>query len=307
MEAAAEKASPKLRVTKVDPVIVKAARNQAGWILVRVKTSEGIEGIGECASPRSSTFARVTGIRDMADSIGVRLAGANPLQIWSHLDHWAREANGLDWAAAMSGIEIALWDILGQVAGLPVYQVMGGAVRDRIPLCANDGAFGGATDSKQRLDRAMRTKDAGYRMFKWDPFAGSVEDSFKEIRLFRDAFGADFRLAIDMSGRFSEGAAFDAVKRLEEFGPALIEEPVPQDRLESYKRLASSTAVPLACGKLLPRYREGEAGYRFSRIRVLQPDAASCGSMLEFTRMAECVEIGGVQVAVRWKMPGRTI
>jgi galactonate dehydratase len=296
-EAAAEKVPPKLRVTKVDPVIIRAARNPGGWILVRVKTSEGIEGIGECASRRSSTVARVTDIRDMVDSIGVRLSGGNPLQIWSHLEHWAREASGLDWAAAMSGIEIALWDILGQVAGLPVYQVLGGAVRDRIPLYANDGAFGGATDPEERLRRALRMKEAGYRMFKWDPFRGSVDDSFKEVRLFRDAFGVDFRLAIDMNGRFTGVTAVGVIKRLEEFRPAFIEGSLPLDQLELHREIASSTSVLLASGELLPSYRVAKRVVDSGGIRLLQPDVASCGGMLEFTRIAGYAEICGVQLA----------
>lgn len=295
--AAAEKAAQEMRVSKVSPVIVKAARNQGGWIVVRVRTGAGIEGIGECASPRLANFSRVKGIRDMVDSIGARLAGTNPLQIWSHLDHWAREANGLDWAAAMSGIEIALWDILGQVAGLPVYQVLGGAMRDRIPLCANDGAFGGATDSKQRLARAMRTVQAGYRMFKWDPFVGSLEDAFKEVELFRRAFGADFRLGVDMNGRFRERSAVEVVKRLDDFHPAWVEDALPPDQLDSYKTLASTTRVSLACGKLLPGYREAKRAIDTGAIRVLQPDVAACGGILEFTRMAGYAEICGLQVA----------
>jgi L-alanine-DL-glutamate epimerase-like enolase superfamily enzyme len=101
-------------VTGVKPVVLKATRNYAGWILVRIRTDQGVEGIGECFSWGSNNLPRVLEIRDMVDSIGLRMGGANPLQIQSHLDHWAREANGLNWASAISGVEIALWDILGQ-------------------------------------------------------------------------------------------------------------------------------------------------------------------------------------------------
>jgi galactonate dehydratase len=306
IEAAAAQAPPKIRVTKVDPVVMKGTRNLAAWILVRVKTDQGVEGIGECCSWDSSNLSRALEIRDMVDSVGARLSGSNPLLIQSHLDHWAREANSPEWAAAMSGIEIALWDILGKVAGLPVYQLLGGAVRDRVPLYANHAVFAGATDPKERLRRALETKEAGFRMFKWDPFHGggtpdpsSLSRALDEIRRFREGFGANFPLAIDGHGRFTLEGALSVCKRLEEFHPTFFEEPVPQNQLDAYKQISAATSIPLASGKSLASFREAKRVVDAGAIRVLQPEAGACGGILEFTRLASYAGLCGLKVAPR--------
>ena len=305
IDAAARKAPSRIRVTAVKPVVLKATRNYAGWIIVRIRTDQGVEGIGECFSwGASNNLPRVLEIRDMVDSIGVRMGGANPLQIQSHLDHWAHEANGLNWASAISGVEIALWDILGQVAGLPIYALLGGAVRDRIPLYANHGVFNGATDPREKLERALETRQAGFRMFKWDPFHGQgdpdasvIDRDFAEIKLFRQGFGDDFRLAIDAHTRYRVDTAVRVAARLAEYRPVFFEEPVPQDQLDAYRKIAAAASVPLACGERLANFQEAKRAIDTGAVKVLQPEVGNCGGILEATRIAAYAGACGLQLA----------
>ena len=211
---ATSKASHPIKIDSVEPILIKPNTRGYAFLIVRIRTDQGIDGIGEC---HASGEARSLAIRDFADSIAEGLEGTNPLEIQAFLNRAAQGGSGWEWFAAVSAIEIAMWDIVGQVAGLPIYTLLGGRVRERIPLYANHGVFAEAKTVEERVERAVSTKEMGFDMFKWDPFGyygiqgtpetAQLDGAIKEVEAMRSALGADFNMAIDAHARFSlEGA-----------------------------------------------------------------------------------------------------
>ncbi len=147
--------------------------------------------------------------------------------------------------SAIATIEIACWDIVGQALGKPVYQLLGGAVRDRIKAYAN-GWYTVERTPDEFHQAAKRVIEKGYRALKLDPFgAGFYEldraEKNKAIALVeavRDAVGPDTELLIEMHGRFNPATAVAMARELEPFKPAWIEEPVPPENLVALKRTA---------------------------------------------------------------------
>jgi galactonate dehydratase len=141
-------------------------------------------------------------------------------------------------------------------------------------------------------------------MFQWGPFHGRgspdasvIDRDFAEIQLFRQGFGDDFRLAIDAHTRYSLETALEVARRLAEYHPVFFEEPVPQDQLDAYRKIAASTSIPLACGERLANFREAKPAIDTGAIQVLRPEVGNCGGILEFTRIAAYANICGVRIA----------
>ena len=164
---AVSKASHPIKIDTVEPILIKPTTRGYAFLIVRIRTDQGIDGIGEC---HASGEARSLAIRDFVGSIAEDLEGTNPLEIQAFLNRCSQGGSGWEWFAAVSAIEIAMWDIVGQMAGLPIYMLLGGRVRERIPLYANHGVFGESKTVEERVQRAVSTKEAGFDMFKWDPF-----------------------------------------------------------------------------------------------------------------------------------------
>ena len=107
-----------IKIDAVEPILIKPNTRGYAFLIVRIRTDQGIDGIGEC---HASGEARSLAIRDFVDSMSGELEGTNPLEIEAFLNRAAQGGSGWEWFAAVSAIEIALWDILGQIAGLPIY------------------------------------------------------------------------------------------------------------------------------------------------------------------------------------------
>ena len=183
------------------------------WVIVKIQTDQGVEGIGE-----GFTWAgQADSIVNYISLIRQQILGASPCEIRSFLGRFPPKADDLNWSAAVSAIEIALWDILGKVVDLPIYGLLGGAIRDKIPLYADHGVFNGAGDWEECVERILAVKEDGFEMFKWDPFDGSgtptpsdLRDQIRKIETVRDAVGSEYQIAIDAHNRFSVDGAIMA-------------------------------------------------------------------------------------------------
>ena len=156
------------KIARVSPITLRGTRGYREWVFVRIRTDHGIEGIG-----KGFTWpGQASAIRSHIETIGHQISGSSPVGIGSFLKRFLPQAAVRSWYAAIPAIEIALWDILGQMAGLPIYALFGGAVHREIPLYADHGIFDGAQDWEERVERILAAKEAGFAMFKWDPFVG---------------------------------------------------------------------------------------------------------------------------------------
>jgi len=283
---------------------VKAYSVAGPWVdlcFVKVETDEpGLYGWGEASLPgRSAAVAQA--VRDLAPLV----VGWDPLateRVWQRMYRHTYWRGGPILTSSLSGIDVALWDIRGKVAGLPVYALLGGPVRDRIALYAN---IGDSSIPSVLRERAAAAKALGYRAVKFYPLietggtdrADAVDVVARCCEAVREEIGADRNFYVDFHGRLSAGLAVQIEAAVRATRPAWIEEPLPAEDLDGYSRLADKFQTPIALGeRLFTRW-----GFRevFERryANVVQPDVSNAGGISEVMRIAAMAELYGVAFA----------
>ena len=288
-----------IKIERVTPMTLRGTRGYKEWVMVRILTDQGIEGIGE----GFAWAGRSAAIRSRIESIGQQIAGKSPVEIEAFLGRFSPKATDRNWHAAISAIEIALWDILGKMADLPIFYLLGGPVRKEIPLYADHGLFDGAKSWEEQVDRVLAAKEAGFRMFKWDPFVGMDSHDVKElgkrvdqVSQVRKAVGEGYQLAIDAHNRFDEAGAIMAAKILEPLDILFFEAPTEDDP-GTLKNVAGATDIPLATGELTTTRREAKALLDSEALKVFQPEVGTNGGILESCKTAALAELYDVKIA----------
>lgn len=200
-------------------------------------------------------------------------------------------------ASAISGVELACWDILGKVTGKPVYELLGGAVRDRIRVYAN-GWSGGATDPAVIRDKAQEAQSYGYQAFKFSlaipswPLhdAETVRRIAKAAATVREVVGVDAAICFDGHGRYDSNLAIQIGQALEEFDLLFFEEPVQSEDEDGMARVAGRVDIPIAAGERLTRSQEFRRLIEKRAISVAQPDLAHCHGFNEGLKVAHLAE-----------------
>jgi galactonate dehydratase len=286
------------------------AGSQVSWVLVEIETDDGLVGVGECSNwPGGANPLVVATAELVRDSLVGRDPGRIE-QIWIELFRRFTYlgSRGLV-TAAISGIDIALWDLKGKALGRPVHDLLGGAVRDSIPLYTHPG---GGTP-REAADNAVALMRDGYRAFKYDPFGemlpfhtaylggeispAGVRAGAEQIDAVRGAVGPDVDLLIDFHGNYNAASALRCIRALEPFGITWFEEPFPPENLGALRQLRAQTDAPLCVGERLytrwdfvPVLREGLANY-------LMPDVCWTGGISELRKIATMAEAHAVPVA----------
>ena len=267
--------------------------------LVKITTDSGLEGWGETTlegKPKSTIAA----VEELADY----LIGKDPLRIELHWQHVYRSAfyrGGQVLLTALSGIDQALWDIAGKHYGVPTYQLLGGAVRDRIRVYAHWGIRDLSDESKEaakeRLEWLQDT--GGYTAFKSGPGGKwraheppAAIDAFVECAyLMREWVGPDVELAFDFHGKMAPALAIEICNELQGMRPMFVEEPVPQENVDALKQVSDHVPFPIATGeRLLTRW-----GFRQilekQAVAFIQPDASHVGGITELKKVANMAEV----------------
>jgi galactonate dehydratase len=308
----------RLGIASVEPIVVGRTTGIGAWVFVRIRTDQGLEGIGECYP-----WTGAKGMPEAVRGMGVRIIAADARDIQQIVSRLApqgfrdsfgdtRPGCAREAYAALSGIEIALWDLLGKAVGLPVHALLGGKVRDRILLYANHRTFlYGAKTMEERIERALQAKANGYRIFKWDPTPyygprgkNDIGKVLHEIAAFRKALGDDFGLAIDCHNNLTYEAGVTLARELEGLkilfweAPLLWEDGVTgKSACELYQRLAEITSVPIADGEWLCTRGELKEVLDRARIRIYQPEVTTNGGILETFRAGALAEAYGASVS----------
>jgi galactonate dehydratase len=256
--------------------------------LVKVITDSGLVGWGETTlegKPRST----VTAVEELADY----LIGKDPLRIEHHWQHIYRSAffrGGPVLMTALSGLDQALWDIAGKHYGVPVYQLLGGPVRDRVRVYAHWGIHD-LTDAglEQARERLERLHGSGYTAFKSGPggtWRGheppAVIDAFvRRAYLMREWVGPEVELAFDLHGKMTPALAIEICHELKGMRPLFVEEPVPQENVAALRQVAERAPMPIATGeRLLTRWGFREVCEQ-QAAAYLQPDVSHVGGITE--------------------------
>ncbi len=272
--------------------------------LVKITTDNGLVGWGETTlegKPKSTVAA----VEELADY----LIGKDPLRIEHHWQHIYRSAffrGGAVLMTALSGIDQALWDIAGKHYGVPVYQLLGGALRDRVRVYAHWG-IGDMTDAglAAARERLERLRASGYTAFKSGPggtWRGheppAVIDAFvRRAYLMREWVGPEIELAFDLHGKMTPALAIELCHELKGMRPMFVEEPVPQENVAALRQVAERSAVPIATGeRLLTRWGFREVCEQ-QAAAYLQPDVSHVGGITELKKVANLAEIYYMHIA----------
>ena len=203
---------------------------RTNWAFIKVETDEGLYGWGE-ASLGTNEMA----LEGMVQDLKRLIVGRDPLQIEKMLFEVYRDIywkGGAVLMSAISGIEIALWDIAGKYFNTPTYNLLGGKMRDEVKMYAN-AWFVGARTPEEFAKKAKRTVDLGIKALKWDPFGAAhmtiskeqMEKTVNIVGAVREAVGNNVDLLIECHGRFGPTAAIEISRELEQFKPMFMEEP----------------------------------------------------------------------------------
>ena len=297
-----------MKITGIRTVVVNA--EMRNWVFVRVDTDEpGLFGWGE-ATLEWKTRAVAGALEDLAPL----LIGRDPRDIEQAVramkkqSFWRLGAIGM---SAVSGIELALWDILGKHLGVPVWRLLGGKVRDKVKVYTHLGlgdmrAVYETTEAAPLVERAHEVVERGYRAFKavfipYTHFHAPLPEVDKVARMMealRAAVGNEVEVMVDFHGRpASVAAALSYIRALAPGRPMFVEEPVPPGDTEALKMVAASADVPLAAGERLIDRLDFDELLRARAVSIIQPDICHCGGLLEAKKIAAMAEAASVGVA----------
>ncbi|WP_026487389.1 galactonate dehydratase [Caldanaerobius polysaccharolyticus] len=269
------------------------------WLFLKITTDEGITGWGEpIVEGKADTVAAA--VKEMEDY----LIGRSPMDIediWQVLYRGQFYRGGPVLMSAISGIEQALWDIKGKYLNVPVYEMLGGAVRDKIRVYSWIGG-----DRPSDVAKAAKEKyDQGYSAVKmnateemeWIDSFKKVEDVIDRVQSIREVLGYDIDIALDFHGRVHKSMARVMMKELEPYKLMFVEEPVLTENEEAFVELRRHCAIPIATGE------RNYTRWGFKRILhdggvdIIQPDLSHTGGILEAKKIAAMAEAYDVAVA----------
>ena len=284
-----------MKITRFETIPI-----QGRAMILKMHTDEGLVGYGE---PMNYEHWRVVAqaVQDMAEY----LVGRDPLQIEDHWQAMFRSSYSRSMPVligALSGIEMAMWDVFGKVVGMPVWKLLGGSVRNRIRVYTGIGG-----DTPEAAAQAARQAVAkGFRAVKmvvtptpirFVDTPKAIDAMIARVGAVRDAVGNNVDVAVDLHRRLSPAMAAIVVKELEPLRPLFAEEPCHPENNEPLLMLARASTVPIATGERhLTRWGFRELIER-EMCAILQPDIRHCGGMLELKKIAAQADVHNMAVA----------
>jgi L-alanine-DL-glutamate epimerase-like enolase superfamily enzyme len=268
-------------------------------VLVEVRTDAGIVGVGE-ALARFSPKAYADLIET---SLKPRLVGGNPTDIQAHWRTMRRALSGRSGGMlfeAIAGVDIALWDILGKVAGLPIYRLLGGMGRTEVPVYAASVNWGSEEFMDRELDNYL---EKGFPRIKIK-VANPVKDACRRIGRLRRRAGDDIELCVDANWAYTLEEAVEVGRALSDNGYFWFEEPLRPEDEAGYEELHRRCATPLAAGESNYTLDQAMRLVANRTLSYLQPDVARSGGISETRRMAEFAAAHDVQYAPHIGMSG---
>lgn len=287
-----------VRIPLAAPVAFSTRRIDARhYTIVRVETDDGVVGHGFCHGGTRFGRLAATAVRELFRPL---LLSADPYRtegIWQDL-HQDTLLNGRAGAVmrALSAVDIALWDGNARRAGLPLWRYLGSYRHGTVPAYFSGGYYrkGGPDEVREEVGRAVA---AGFTAVKLKIGGAAPSEDAARVAVARELLGLDGILLLDANNAWQDVAsALRAIKPLLEYDPYLIEEPFAPEDYESHRRLAAALPVPLASGEIAAGRFAHRALIEHGGITVLQPDAAVCGGVTEWRRIAAMAACASVPV-----------
>ena len=293
-----------MRISDIKTFLVYSGGHRAGiigaknWIFVKVETDEGIHGWGESYTQ----LDRDKAIEQHIHELKRYLVGRDPFNI-KHItqmvyNDFAGRRGSMDSYCALSGIEQALWDIVGKKLNVPVYNLLGGACRDKVKVYAN-GWYANASTPDEYAEMAVKTVKDGFSALKFDPFPGpwrlniSSENEKLEVnnvKAVREAVGDDVDVLIDVHRRLAPMHAVKVGILLEEFNVSWYEEPTPSENIPALAEIRQKINIPIVTGEALYTKSDFRELFEQRAADIINPDVSNCGGILELKEIAAMAE-----------------
>ncbi len=283
-----------MKITEVNTYLVRPR-----WGFVEICTDDGLSGWGEAVLEGHAATVKAC-VEEMREY----LIGADPRRIediWTTLYRAGFYRGGGVLMSAIAGIDQALWDIKGKYFGAPVYELMGGACRDRMRVYSWVGG-----DRPTDVGAAARErKDAGFTAVKMNATEElqyidsyeKVDQVLERVAAIRESCGKYFGIAVDFHGRVHKPMAKVLAKKLEEFDPMFLEEPVLCEHMELFKEIADCCNIPIATGERLFTKYDFKRLFASGGVDIIQPDLSHAGGLTEVKKIAAMAEAHDVALA----------
>lgn len=283
-----------MKITRISAYLVRPR-----WCFVEVETDAGLTGWGEAVIE-----GKASSVRACVEEMTEYLLGRNPMDIediWSLLYRAAFYRGGPILMSAISGIDQALWDIKGRYYQAPVYDLMGGRCRDKMKIYSWIGG-----DRPSDVAKAAREKQkAGFRAVKMNATEelqyidsyDKIDAVLERVASIRESTGKSFGIAIDFHGRVHRPMAKVLAKKLEEFDPMFIEEPVLSENMECFREIAACCQIPIATGERLFSRWDFKRLFAAGGVDIIQPDLSHAGGITEVKKIAAMAEAYDVALA----------
>jgi len=279
-----------MKIVDVEPILVEPR-----WVFVKIKTDEGIVGWGEALGDKAETIAAA--IKELRRY----LIGKDPKQI-EH--HWQAMYRGYFWRggpilnAAISGVEIALWDILGKFLNVPIWQLLGGKCREKIRIYAGVGF----DYDKERWEDIEKK---GITAIKFCPFEGmkpiegwgKMKKAIERVKKMREKIGDNIDMLVECHGRLSPAMAIIFCEEIAQYHPFFVEEPCLPENIDAMAEITTKVKVPIATGeRIFTKFGFFEV-LKKTKVAVIQPDLSICGGIMEGKKISAMAEANYVSVA----------
>ena len=269
------------------------------WLFLKITTESGIVGWGEPVVEGKADTVKAA-VEEMAEYI-IGKDASQIEDIWQLLYRGGFYRGGPILMSAIAGIDQALWDIKGKAMGVPVYDLLGGHVRDKMNIY---GWIGGDKPAHV-VDAAKQRIEQGYRAVKmkacsemeWIDSPQKIKDAVDCIASVRDAVGFEIGIGIDFHGRVHKGMAKGFMKELEFIKPMFIEEPVLSENREQFLQLAQYSSTPIATGERMYSRWDFKSIFEQGAVDIIQPDVSHAGGITEVKKIASMAEAYDVALA----------
>src|SRR5262245_55674636 len=290
--------TPAMKITDIKTFLVGAGGRN--WVYVKILTDQGIFGIGEAysAGPDEATIKVIEDFKSW-------LIGNDPRNVQYLFDvmyNTTRFPGGIVWNSAISGIEHALWDIAGKSAGVPVWALLGGRLRNKIRVYQSTG---GATPQQAGENAKQMIEKYGYTALKMGiqapgdmPYNRATRETAAHVRAVREAVGPDVDIGVDVHAKFFEAErAIRLAKAIEPYNPMWTEESVRPENYAAMKKVADHVSIPLASGESNYGIYEFRELIERQALDFVQPDICCCGGVLTMKKIAALAEAQYILVA----------
>jgi len=286
-----------VHVARVTPFLVDSGGSKS-WLFVKLETDDGLVGWGEAYTQADRDGAMLAHIQEMGRYLVGRSAFAiKHFSSVMHLDYALRRP-AMDWYSALSGIEQAMWDLVGKACGQPVYNLLGGPCRDRIRVYAN-GWSETAKQPDEYARLAAETVARGFTALKFDPFSnpwrthiGRAEEELavERVRAVREAVGPKIEILVEAHRRLSPNEAIRMAHRLEQFEPFWYEEPIDAEDIDGLAEVRRRISLPVVTGEALYSKNQFAQVFAHRAADILNPDVCNCGGILALKEIGAMAE-----------------